>query len=437
MYLFPGVEITANSNIHVLAVLDADKGSADVATLLGAVGYRGERGQSDVAADSATIGVVEAIGQAGGIPILAHVDGPSSAWKLPGNALAPLLDMDGLFTMETVDVSGRKPELYRQRKLAWAEVLGSDSHHPAGETRARFPGSHYTWVKMAKPSLEGLRLALSDGGGFSIRRSDEPEPFNPFAQPTHCIEAIQIDDARYMGHGEPARLEFNPRLNALVGGRGTGKSTVLHALRLAARREREMDSLEDRSEPRLTFERFNRIPSDRKDKGGLTKSTKIEWTMMRDGVRHRLHWRQDGVGTVVEEKVDGDWRPSPAQTVTAERFPVRIFSQGQIAALAGENQQALLRVIDEAAGVAAEDGLQVEYSRLGDGKDFRPITQASAGQRSAAMLAFLLAHGEEPLVPDQPEDDPWVSKTSRICNRPETTSSPACSPRFLYRIDPG
>jgi ABC-type enterochelin transport system ATPase subunit len=31
--------------------------------------------------------------------------------------------------------------------------------------------------------------------------------------------------------------------------------------------------------------------------------------------------------------------------------------------------------------------------------------QASAGQRAAAMLAFLLAHGQEPLVLDQPEDD--------------------------------
>ena len=52
-----------------------------------------------------------------------------------------------------------------------------------------------------------------------------------------------------------------------------------------------------------------------------------------------------------------------------------------------------------------EDGLSVRYSRTGDGKDFQPISQASAGQRSAAMLAFLLAHGEEPLVLDQPEDD--------------------------------
>ena len=46
----------------------------------------------------------------------------------------------------------------------------------------------------------------------------------------------------------------------------------------------------------------------------------------------------------------------------------------------------------------------VEYSR-DDGEDFRPIEQASAGQRAAAMLAFLLSHGDEPLVLDQPEDD--------------------------------
>lgn len=353
LYLFPGVEITANGGIHILAVLDANKGSADVATLLGTVEYRGERGGSDVAADKAPTGIVEAVAQAGGIPILAHVDRLSGAWKLPGNTLAPLLDMDGLFAMETVDVGGIKPELYRQRKLTWAEVLGSDSHHPAGETGARFPGSHYTWVKMAKPSLEGLRLALLDGGGFSIRRSDEREPFHPFALPKHFIEAIQIDDARYMGHGAPTRLDFSPWLNALVGGRGTGKSTVIHTLRLAARRERELENLEDRSEPRLIFERFNRAPSNRTDKGGLTKSTKIEWTMMRDDVRHRLYWRQDGSGTVVEEETGGNWRPSHAQTVTPERFPVRIFSQGQITALAGDDQRALLHVIDEAVNVAA------------------------------------------------------------------------------------
>jgi ABC-type cobalamin/Fe3+-siderophores transport system ATPase subunit len=52
-----------------------------------------------------------------------------------------------------------------------------------------------------------------------------------------------------------------------------------------------------------------------------------------------------------------------------------------------------------------EDAVKVEYSPKGDGSDFRSILQASAGQRAAAMLAFLLAYGSEPLVLDQPEDD--------------------------------
>lgn len=52
-----------------------------------------------------------------------------------------------------------------------------------------------------------------------------------------------------------------------------------------------------------------------------------------------------------------------------------------------------------------EDGLQVSYSADGTGRNFRPIEQASPGQKTAAILAFILAYGTEPLVLDQPEDD--------------------------------
>ena len=354
LYLFPGVEITASGGVHVLALFDVDKKSADVERVLGAADYQGQRGKSDEAAASPVV-VVKAISAAGGIPVLAHVDEPAGAWNLPGNTLKPVLDFDGLFAMEVVSTGSEKPALYHQHNLAWAEVLGSDAHHPRGSVGSRFPGSHYTWVKMAKPSVEGLRLALLDGGGFSIRRSDEPESPDPFATPSHCIEAIEICNARYMGRGNSARLTFSPWLNALVGGRGTGKSTVIHMLRLAARRERELTRLDDQSNPRATFERFNRAPSSQRDRGGLDRKhkTAVRWTVMRDGVQHRVQWRQDGHGVTVEHSADGaTWRASPVQSVTADRFPLRIYSQGQIAELAGENQQALLQVIDEAAGVA-------------------------------------------------------------------------------------
>ena len=353
LYLFPGVEITANGGIHVLAVLDPGKGASDVATLLGAAGYGGEPGCSDVVASKAPIGVVEAILDAGGIPILAHVDGPSGAGALPGNTLKPLRDVEGLLAVEVADTDRELPGAYRENRPAWAEVLGSDSHHPSGASAARFPGSHYTWVKMARPSLEGLRLALLDGGGFSIRRSDEAEALDPFARPGHFVEAIEIDEARYMGRGKPSRLEFHPAFNVLVGGRGTGKSTVVHALRIASGRERELQNLDKASDPRVTFERFNRVPADRRSRGGLTERTVIRWTVMRDGVRHRVTWRrQENTISVEEDAGDSNWRAAAVQAVTPTRFPLRMFGQGQIAALAGENQQPLLQVIDDAADVA-------------------------------------------------------------------------------------
>ena len=271
---------------------------------------------------------------------------------LDANTIRQVLDSTGILAMEVTDPDSDKPAIYLERNLIWAEVIGSDSHHPSDGSGANSPGSHYTWVKMAKPSLEGLRLALLDGGGFSIRRSDEPEHFDPFGLPEHFIEEVQIENARYMGHGQPAKLTFNPWLNALVGGRGTGKSTVIHALRLAARREWKSGDSEASSGARTTFEGFNQVPADRTREGGLLTATRIRLTVMRDGIRHRVHWRQTGDGTVVEEHSDDDgWKPSSAQTVTPDRFPLRIFSQGQIAELAGENQKELLNVIDEAAGV--------------------------------------------------------------------------------------
>ena len=352
LHLFPGVEVTANGGIHILALFNADKSGSDIAALLGAVGYRGERGASDMAAESAPISVVDAIVEAGGIPIPAHVDAPSGLWRLRGNTLAPILDGDVLLACEVADPSFAPPALYSQRKLNWTKVLGSDCHHPDGAEGDRYPGSHYTWVKMAQPSIKGLRLALIDGNGLSIRRSDDSAPFDPDGFPKHFVEAVEIRDARFMGRGQPCALTFSPWLNALVGGRGTGKSTVIHGIRLASHRTGELNGLDKNSVPRATFEAFNRVPTQRVASGGLEDHTLVRLILMRDGVRYRLQWRADGGGTVVEEDASSGWKPSEVQSVTPERFPLRIFSQGQIAALAGENQQALMQVIDDAGGVA-------------------------------------------------------------------------------------
>jgi hypothetical protein len=51
-----------------------------------------------------------------------------------------------------------------------------------------------------------------------------------------------------------------------------------------------------------------------------------------------------------------------------------------------------------------EDTLRIEY-RPKEGDGFRPISQGSPGQKTAALLAFLLSYGTEPILLDQPEDD--------------------------------
>lgn len=352
LHLFPGVEITANGGTHVLALFDPSKTSSDVDQLLGAAEYYGERGSSSRAADCSVVQIVELVVERGGIAIPAHVDQDRGLWEVVGNTLEPVLTSNDVYAVEIADPSSEKPALYRQHAEHWAEVLGSDSHRLTGVGDQPVPGSHYTWIKMERPTIDGLRLALLDGERFSVRRSDDPDP-PPRSLPARHVRSISVAGARLMGHREPATLEFSPWLNVLIGGRGSGKSTVLNCMRLAARREADLQRLGERSSTKSTFDRFNQVARTRDDDGGLRPETRFQWVVSRDGVTHRINWAQapDPDDTVVETKNDEcEWVSSTSQHVTADRFPIRLFNQGQIGELAGDNQDALLELIDEGAG---------------------------------------------------------------------------------------
>ncbi len=363
LYLFPGVELSVNGGFHLLAIFGLETTTADIDALRGAVGCDGTKGDSDGVTGKSGAEVVRTVLEQGGIPIPAHADrdkglfrldtgadGTGRSTALDPNTTAQVLDCDGILAMEIVDRTAPRPEIYSQRKLGWTEVIGTDDHGVPGSDRS--PGSQYTWVKMAEPSLEGLRLALLDGDASSIIRSDEEEHGHANSTPQFFLESVEVRNARYMGRGKPATLRFSPWMNALVGGRGTGKSTVIHSLRLALRLEDDLSRLEKGSDTRTVFERFNRTPQDRSDDGGLTKDTEIVVIVRRKGVRHRLTWQGDSGEPSVDDEEGGGWIPSASQSVARARFPVRIFSQGQIAEMAGKDQSALLHEIDNASGAA-------------------------------------------------------------------------------------
>lgn len=355
LYLFPGVEVSVQGGLHLLAIFDPSATSQTISDLLARVDYEGTRGDSDGVTRIGAAQVVERILAAGGLAIPAHVEGDKGLLQVePGTrkclmdttTVKQVLQEPGLLALEWTASTSPVPMVLDELKLRLSSVVGSDCHSFQGSA---VPGSRYTWIKMAKPSLEGLRLALLDGQEVSVRRSDQSNGFSPFNTPEHFIESIEIQNARYMGRGRAAAyLPLNPYFNALIGGRGTGKSTIVHALRLAYRRESELSRA---SEAGQTFNKFSVIAKTRNDDGGLLTDTVISVRVHRDGSTYGLMWRQDGQGHAVEEwdTTTSGFKPSGSQAINEQRFPVRLFSQGQIAALASDSQQALLKVIDDAA----------------------------------------------------------------------------------------
>ncbi len=342
LYLFPGVEISVYGGVHLLAIFDRGWSTSDIDSLIGAVDFpKDKKGTSDAVTEMSFNGVVEAINKAGGIAIPAHVDANNGLFKLEGNTLSQVLDCRGIFAMETVDASSTKPALYTEKKLHWTEVLGSDAHHFNGQPGQRFPGSHFTWVKMGTPSLEGLRLALLDGA-LSIRRSDQ-ETGDPNGHAPLVLESIEITQARYMGRAKPFTLGLNPWLNAVVGGRGTGKSTLIEFLRLALRRTDELPK-----DLMPEFEKYTMVYTSREDPGLLTNSAKLRVVYRKHGSRFCIQWNPAEDIELIQEEDNGKWKHAEGEI--QQRFPIRMYSQKQIFHLA-KTPLALLRVVDEAPEV--------------------------------------------------------------------------------------
>lgn len=341
MHVFPGVEISVNGGVHLLAILGREKTTSDIDSLLGAAGFSGTKGSGDVVTTKSLIEVVDVIVSANGIAIPAHVDQNNGVFQQTGTTLQQALGCKDIFAMELMNPRYQKPQSYIDKSPCWTEILGSDVHHPSDNVGQRYPGSHFTWVKMGSPRIEGLRLALLDGS-LSVHRSDQ-ETGDPNDHAPLVLESIAISQARYLGRSQPFVVGLNPWLNAIIGGRGTGKSTVVEFLRIALRRENELPN-----DLKAEFEKYHRVYPDRKDGGLLTDDATIIAVYRKNGSRFRVQWDTAGDIEPIEQEVNEKWHR--AEGDIRQRFPVRIYSQKQIFQLA-KTPLALLKVVDEAPEV--------------------------------------------------------------------------------------
>ena len=348
--IFPGAELTASGGTHLLLLMDSDCTQQHVEYFLSTVHIPvDKRGQDEARSPNSVEQILEYCGD-DALIIGAHVNRSKGLLELTGQERLAILRHPRLAAVEVdpnepLDESwfdGSRTEIGRKLSQLWS----SDSH-----SFNKF-GRRFTWVKMTRPSLEGLRLALLDGAA-SLKLARHDDSGDPNVHADLAIESITIQQGKFMGRPTPLTIRFNPWLSAIIGGRGTGKSTLVDFCRQALRRESELDvhgSDEEGSlrELRDLFDRRMRVPGSGGAEGLLTHQTCIELVYRKNGDRFVLSWNQEGDAEPIA-LLNGE-ESIPQEGDVRERFPVRLYSQKQLFALA-QDPNALLEVIDDSRAV--------------------------------------------------------------------------------------
>lgn len=335
LYIFPGVEISVQGGVHLLAIQDINTSTEDVTKLIGNCKYQGSSGDSNGVTTESLESVIELIVKCGGIAIPAHVDkGAGLFEKFSGPTLEQALknNRDNLLAIELIDKAYNLPETYKQSNLSLAKIVGSDSHKQSEI------GTNFTWVKMSSPSLDALKLALHDGEDGIFRNDDVIRNPN-FINNRYFIKSVSVSNGYKSGNGNPLRAEFSPWLSSVIGGRGSGKSSIINYLRIAFDRIYEMPT-----EVQDEFNKFNQIGK-KNIPGMLRDNTKITIEVIKDGKSQKIKWENKVHSLQIWDDDRANWDEEIIVSNISELFPIQIFNQKELYALTGEPSK-LIELID-------------------------------------------------------------------------------------------
>ncbi|MGB8898321.1 MAG: AAA family ATPase [Methylocella sp.] len=167
-----------------------------------------------------------------------------------------------------------------------------------------------TWVKWATPSAEALRQAcLAQESRVS---QDAPR------LPSVAVASISVSNSAFLG---PIDLELNPQYNALIGGRGTGKSTILEYLRWTLCDQPPIISDEDT--PNYQARRSRLVDQTLKPVGATVQ---VRYEV--NGVPHVVR-RSSQDGSLLIKVANDDMRPCTEDEVRI-LLPIQAYSQKQL-----------------------------------------------------------------------------------------------------------
>ncbi len=226
--VFPGFEAVSKEGVHLLCVFDTDRPAREIERIIGGCGVHNDADMSPLSdldteellakarSWDAVIVAAHATSQQGGL--LRKLSGQSRVrvWRSEDlQAIAIPGAVTDLAEADRTIISNSNADYEREHAVA---VLNADDVC-APETLAN-PGS-WSWIKMTGLTLDGLRQAILDPSS-RVRLSSDPVPGE---------HAEFVGLAWEGGFLDGLAIRFSENLNVLVGGRGTGKSTVIESLR--------------------------------------------------------------------------------------------------------------------------------------------------------------------------------------------------------------
>lgn len=168
-------------------------------------------------------------------------------------------------------------------------------------------GSHSTWVKLSEPTAEALRQACLARQSRIIHT--EPE------LPPYFVASIEVSSSKFLGE---VSLDFNKQYNAIIGGRGTGKSTILEYLRWGLC-DQPRDGEEDDA---VQNKRDSLIDKTLKEVGGS-----VTVTILLNELECKV--RRVGSGQIMLKMGENEFEEATEQQVR-DLFPVQAYSQKQL-----------------------------------------------------------------------------------------------------------
>lgn len=231
--IFPGFEVRSKEGVHFLCLFPAGTKASVLERYLGELGLHDEE-PNDELAKLTCDEIPQFIAGKGGIVIAAHVTQSNGllktlsgkpciqAWRNKHLLAAQIPGaVDGLPVNFRRIIENTDPEFRREdapaERLALAVVNAQDVVKPEDFAKP----SASCCIKMTEPSIEGLRQAFLDPLS-RIRLSCD----DPLEEHTAFV-AIAWEG----GFLDGLAIHFSEGLNVLIGGRGTGKSTIVESVR--------------------------------------------------------------------------------------------------------------------------------------------------------------------------------------------------------------